>query len=64
MWSQGYNPRLAKLRFAAASNSLIGYLMWMRSAGFAPKRSWSTTFQMRSPRYTTRLDEVPVVAEA
>ena len=34
------------------------------AAGFAPKREWSTKFEMRSPRYTTRLDEVPVVAAA
>jgi len=34
------------------------------AAGFAPKRSWSTKFEMRSPRYTTRLDELPVVAAA
>ena len=34
------------------------------AAGFAPKRSWSTKFEMRSPRYTTRLDEVPVVKAA
>lgn len=34
------------------------------AAGFAPKREWSTKFEMRSPRYTTRLDEVPVVLAA
>ncbi len=34
------------------------------SAGFAPKRVWSTKFDMRSPRYTTRVDEVPVVMAA
>jgi DNA polymerase V len=34
------------------------------SAGFAPKREWSTKFDMRSPRYTTRVDEVPVVMAA
>ncbi|KQP72436.1 Y-family DNA polymerase [Methylobacterium sp. Leaf112] len=34
------------------------------AVGFAPKRSWSTKFKMRSPRYTTRLDELPVVAAA
>jgi len=32
------------------------------AAGFAPARGWSTKFEMRSPRYTTRLDEIPVVA--
>jgi DNA polymerase V len=34
------------------------------AAGFAPRRDWSTKFEMRSPRYTTRVDEVPVVAAA
>ncbi|KQP42581.1 DNA polymerase [Methylobacterium sp. Leaf104] len=34
------------------------------AAGFAPRREWSTKFEMRSPRYTTRVDEVPVVAAA
>ena len=34
------------------------------SAGFAPTREWSTKFDMRSPRYTTRVDEVPVVMAA
>ena len=34
------------------------------AAGFAPKREWSTKFEMRSPRYTTRLDELPVIAAA
>ncbi|CAA2155801.1 DNA polymerase IV [Methylobacterium brachiatum] len=32
------------------------------AAGFAPARGWSTKFEMRSPRYTTRLEEIPVVA--
>ncbi|CAM2789673.1 Protein UmuC [Methylobacterium mesophilicum] len=32
------------------------------AAGFAPTRGWFTKFEMRSPRYTTRLDEIPVVA--
>jgi hypothetical protein len=32
------------------------------SAGFAPKREWSTKFDMRSPRYTTRIDELPTMA--
>ena len=31
------------------------------SAGFAPRRNWSTKFEMRSPRFTTRVDELPVV---
>ncbi|TXM70737.1 Y-family DNA polymerase [Methylobacterium sp. WL120] len=34
------------------------------AAGFAPRRAWSTKFEMRSPRYTTRVDELPVVAAA
>lgn len=34
------------------------------STGFAPKREWSTKFDMRSPRYTTRVDELPVVMAA
>ena len=34
------------------------------SAGFAPRRTWSTKFEMRSPRYTTRVDELPVVRAA
>jgi DNA polymerase V len=34
------------------------------AAGFAHKRDWSTRFEMRSPRYTTRIDELPVVAAA
>jgi DNA polymerase V len=28
-------------------------------AGFAPKRVWSTKFEMRSPRYTTQVTELP-----
>lgn len=32
------------------------------AAGIASRRkAWATKFEMRSPRYTTRLDEVPVV---
>ena len=31
------------------------------ATGFAQRRSWSTKFEMRSPRYTTRLAELPVV---
>ena len=34
------------------------------AAGFAPRRAWSTKFEMRSPRYTTRLDELPVIRAA
>lgn len=34
------------------------------AAGFAPRRAWSTKFEMRSPRYTTRIDELPVVRAA
>ena len=33
-------------------------------AGFAPKRAWATKFEMRSPRYTTRIDELPIVGTA
>ncbi len=31
------------------------------SAGMPTVRSWSTKFEMRSPRYTTRLSDLPVV---
>ena len=34
------------------------------STGFAPRRDWSTKFEMRSPRYTTRLNELPVIGAA
>ena len=34
------------------------------AAGFASCRGWSTKFDMRSPRYTTRIDELPVVRAA
>ncbi|MBB2959797.1 hypothetical protein FHU13_000158 [Methylobacterium sp. R2-1] len=34
------------------------------AAGLSQKRDWSTKFEMRSPRYTTRLDELPVIAAA
>ena len=34
------------------------------AAGFAPRRTWSTKFEMRSPRYTTRVDELPIVRAA
>ncbi|GJD60232.1 Protein UmuC [Methylobacterium frigidaeris] len=33
-------------------------------AGLVEKRSWSTKFEMRSPRFTTRLSEVPMVSAA
>ena len=28
----------------------------------ASRGGWATKFEMRSPRYTTRLDELPVIA--
>jgi DNA polymerase V len=31
------------------------------AAGLPEQRGWSTKFDMRSPRWTTRIDEVPVV---
>lgn len=31
-------------------------------AGLVQNRNWSTKFEMRTPLYTTRLNEVPVVA--
>ncbi|MHC1999204.1 DUF4113 domain-containing protein [Methylobacterium sp. CM6241] len=31
------------------------------TAGFGPQRNWSTRFGMRSPRYTTRIADIPVV---
>ncbi len=31
------------------------------AAGVAPRRGWATKFEMRSPRYTTRLAELPMV---
>jgi DNA polymerase V len=34
------------------------------AAGIASKRAWATKFEMRSPRYTTRMDELPVVRAA
>jgi DNA polymerase V len=34
------------------------------SAGMPSRRGWSTAFSMRSPRYTTRLAELPVVRAA
>ncbi|WP_053081480.1 DUF4113 domain-containing protein [Methylobacterium aquaticum] len=33
-------------------------------AGLVEKRTWSTKFEMRSPRFTTRLSEVPTVRAA
>ncbi|MGE7157025.1 Y-family DNA polymerase [Methylorubrum rhodesianum] len=30
------------------------------AAGLLTKRSWATKFEMRSPRYTTRVDELPI----
>ncbi|GJE47005.1 Protein UmuC [Methylobacterium tardum] len=32
------------------------------TAGVVQKREWATKFEMRSPRYTTRFEELPVVA--
>jgi DNA polymerase V len=29
------------------------------AAGLPAKRGWATKFEMRSPRYTTRVDELP-----
>ena len=34
----------------------------LAAAGFAKTRSWSTKFEMRSSRYTTRVDEMMVVS--
>jgi DNA polymerase V len=34
------------------------------SAGIVDRRKWATKFEMRSPRYTTRLEETPVVRAA
>jgi DNA polymerase V len=34
------------------------------AAGIPKKRAWATKFEMRSPRYTTRIDEIPVVSAA
>ncbi|WP_373321328.1 DUF4113 domain-containing protein [Methylobacterium bullatum] len=34
------------------------------TAGFGAQRTWSTRFDMRSPRYTTRIDDIPVVGSA
>ena len=34
------------------------------SAGIIQRRKWSTKFEMRSPRYTTRVEELPMVRAA
>ena len=34
------------------------------AAGTPSKRAWATKFEMRSPRYTTRMDELPAVRAA
>lgn len=34
------------------------------SAGLVKDRSWSTKFDMRSPRYTTRVNELPTIRAA
>ncbi|WP_373874803.1 DUF4113 domain-containing protein [Methylobacterium iners] len=34
------------------------------SSGWVRDRSWSTKFEMRSPRYTTRIDELPAIKAA
>ena len=34
------------------------------AAGIPEKRAWATKFEMRSPRYTTRIEEIPVVRAA
>lgn len=34
------------------------------AAGLVARRDWSTKFEMRSPHYTVRLDELRVVAAA
>ncbi len=33
----------------------------LAAEGFAKARTWSTKFEMRSPRYTTHIDEVMTV---
>jgi DNA polymerase V len=35
--------------------------VFMAAAGIPKQRGWSTKFEMRSPRWTTRIDELPVV---
>lgn len=34
------------------------------AAGFAPQRGWSTKFEMRSPRHTTRISDILFVNAA
>ena len=34
------------------------------AAGLPARRSWATKFEMRSPRYTTCISELPVVSAA
>lgn len=46
------NARHARCRHGSVAPTL---------AGFVAKRSWSTEFERRTPRYTTRLAKVPVV---
>ncbi|MHC1999194.1 DUF4113 domain-containing protein [Methylobacterium sp. CM6241] len=31
------------------------------TAGFGAQRTWSTRFDMRSPRYTTQIADIPLV---
>ena len=49
-----------------ACNRKLGRgVVFPAAAGIASqKKAWVTKFDMRSPRYTTRLDEVPVVGRA
>ena len=73
-WSQralpGFGPAepaksAALMKALDACNARFGRRSVMPgSAGFAPRRDWSTKFEMRSPRYTTRLDELPVIGAA
>ncbi|WP_348642144.1 DUF4113 domain-containing protein [Methylobacterium sp. WL6] len=43
-----------------ACNRLYGRgSLVVASAGVVKDRSWSTKFEMRSPRYTTRIGELP-----
>jgi len=34
----------------------------LANSGWVKARDWSTRFDMRSPRYTTRVDELPTVS--
>ena len=46
-----------------ACNALFGQgALVLAATGFVPRRDWSTKFDMRSPHYTTRLNELPVIA--